>query len=226
MNVLILNCDFDESQATNGAVLLRSYLQKKGIVDIVIKEVFNGYFPMKNGLKKFSAVIITGSRASVYENNPWIKKLFDTIKLIDRGNIPTLGICFGFQAIAEALGGKVQASSDLEEGYLPISLTTDGKQHALFKGFPPSFSVYQSHGDILTAFPKDTILLAENTHSSQAYVLRNFYCVQFHPEILPHTAVTMAKRDGKNVDSILRATREEYTLPLQVLSNFISLAAR
>ncbi len=224
MNVLILNCDFDESQATNGAVLLRAYLQKKGIADIVIKDVFNNHFPQKTYIKRFDAAIITGSRASVYENHPWIQKLLDTIRLLDRGNIPTLGICFGFQAVAEALGGKVQAGSALEEGYLPISLTADGKQHALFKGFPPSFSVYQSHGDILTAFPKDTILLAENTHSSQAYVLRNFYCVQFHPEILPHTAVTMAKRDGKDVDDILRATREEYTLPLQVLSNFISLA--
>ena len=55
--------------------------------------------------------LITGSSYGVYENVPWISKLKNLIKKIYKLKTPLIGICFGHQVIAEALGGKVEKSS-------------------------------------------------------------------------------------------------------------------
>ena len=59
---------------------------------------------------KFDGFIITGSAFGVYDKCPWITKLLKIIKKIADTEIPLVGICFGHQAIAEALGGKVKKS--------------------------------------------------------------------------------------------------------------------
>ncbi|GAB4361553.1 MAG: glutamine amidotransferase [Oricola sp.] len=67
--------------------------------------VKDGVFP--ESLDAFDGVIVTGSPASVHDDEPWIRQLLDTIReIVDRG-IPLFGACFGHQAIALALGGRV-----------------------------------------------------------------------------------------------------------------------
>ena len=57
----------------------------------------------------FDAAIITGSAAGVYEDHPWIADLLDWIRAA-RGRTALIGVCFGHQAMAEALGGRVEKS--------------------------------------------------------------------------------------------------------------------
>lgn len=221
MKILILNCDFDKNPETNGAHLIRSHLTGN---DVAIKNVFENEFPDKNEISSYSHVIVTGSRASVYDNMEWIKNLIDVVKILDKTDTRTLGVCFGFQIITEALGGEVKKSESFREGFETIELTNNGKKHFLFSGFPQRFMAYQSHGDAATKLPDNATILAKSKNSIQAYSLRNFRCVQFHPEILPKIATKMALRDGKNPDKIINGVSSDYSLPAVLFSNFIEQA--
>ncbi len=225
MRICILNCDFDESPSTNGASLIKRNLIRMGISeeDISVFDVFKEEMPQD--ITRFQKVVITGSRASVYEDKKWIKQLIEMIKEINTRKIPTLGICFGFQAVAEALGGKVKSSGSFEEGFGHVELTQAGNRSSIFSGFERDVLVYQSHGDIASALPENSEILAKNEHSTQAYSLENFYCVQFHPEIIPPVALEMGERDGKKREEVLNGTPETYRKTLSIIENFISIEA-
>lgn len=222
MKIAIFNCDFDEDLDTNGAELARSCLFNIGLNrnEIVIKNVFENQVLIKTELKTYDGIIITGSRASVYEKREWISKLLDTIRAIDKLNIPTLGICFGFQAVAQALGGNVVFSGKYEEGFKTVRLTKSGKENVIFNKFPEKFKVFQSHWDVVDTLPKNSTTLAKN-NMLEAYTIRNFFCVQFHPEVLPDAAIKMAIRDRKNRQFILNSIDIKYNLTLNILSNFL-----
>lgn len=57
-------------------------------------------------LGHFSALVLTGSPAAAYDNDGWIRGLKELVRKAVRDSVPTLGICFGSQLIASALGGK------------------------------------------------------------------------------------------------------------------------
>ncbi len=221
MRMLILNCDYDPSNETNGAMLLKKYISSFDIKNILIKNIHSGEFPSEDEIAYSDGIIITGSRASVYDKEEWISKLMDLVKLIDKLEIPTLGICFGFQVVAESLGGNVGPSGSFEEGFGSIFLNEEGLENPIFDRFFNEIKVYQSHGDVAKALPKGSVILAENDHSLQAYCIRNFFCVQFHPEILPEIAELMGKRDGKDLDKVFNGVDKKYDQTLKIIENFI-----
>ncbi|MBE1283169.1 MAG: type 1 glutamine amidotransferase [Rhodobacteraceae bacterium] len=69
--------------------------------------VVDGIFP-ENGADDADGWVITGSRHGAYEDHDWIPPLEDLIRDIDAQKKPLIGVCFGHQIIAQALGGKVQ----------------------------------------------------------------------------------------------------------------------
>ncbi len=221
MKILILNCDFDSSAETNGAQIIKRQLNSIGIWEIAIRNAFESSIPEDEEMRRYDRIIITGSRASAYDNEEWIKNLARAIRKLQNLNIPTMGICFGFQAIAEALGGKVEASGSYEEGFGTIHLTEEGKAHPIISHLKEDPMVYQSHGDIIKKMPKDAVALARNEHSLQAYALGKFLCVQFHPEITPEIATKMAVRDGKDVGKILNGVKNDYKLASEVIDLFV-----
>jgi len=127
------------------------------------------------------AIILTGGPASITvkgspKADPGIFKL----------GVPILGICYGMQFIAYALGGKVNRSKKREYGHADLILN---KKDRFFKGFHKREKVWMSHGDKVQEKPKDFIILAhtKNSHiASMADPERKIYGVQFHPEVI-HT---------------------------------------
>lgn len=216
MKIIILSCDFDEIYDTNGAQIIKRHFKSMGI-SAEIKNIFAGE---SADTASYSGAVITGSRASVYENLSWVKSLQETVKKLDYIHLPTLGICFGFQAVAQALGGNVRSSGKFEEGYKQVELTREGINHPVFRGFPLTFKAYQSHGDIADIIPEGAEILATSESGIEAYALRNFFCTQFHPEILPETAVKMAARDGKDIGDILNSVEMSYSMTNGILKNF------
>jgi GMP synthase (glutamine-hydrolysing) len=126
-----------------------------------------------------AAIVLSGGPASVYEPGaPQVDPaLFDT-------GVPTLGICYGYQAMALALGGTVTRTGQREYGGTVLSVRPDAG--ALFAGMPQTQDVWMSHGDSVTAAPDGATVTASSGRSPVAAFEdreRRLVGLQFHPEV-------------------------------------------
>ncbi|MBO4635177.1 MAG: glutamine-hydrolyzing GMP synthase [Bacteroidales bacterium] len=100
-----------------------------------------------------------------------------------RGRYPLLGICYGAQYLAQADGGKVEASASREYGRAVLRVTAES---ALLKGVSRETQVWMSHGDSIQALPKGARVIASTADVENAafqYDKEPTYAVQFHPEV-------------------------------------------
>ena len=131
--------------------------------------------------KKPAAIILSGGPSSVYQENA---PTFDAE--IFESEIPTFGICYGFQAMAQALGGVVTNTKEREYGATLLNVEVKSK---LFESLDPQQEVWMSHGDAVTKAPTDFVVTATSAGAPVAAFesnLKPFAGVQFHPEVL-HT---------------------------------------
>jgi len=126
-----------------------------------------------------SAIILSGGPASVYADGaPHLDPAILTT------GVPIFGICYGFQAMAAALGGKVARTGLSEFGRTPLAVREPG---ALFRGLPASYPVWMSHGDSVSEAPHGCTVLASTDGAPIAAFEdagRRLAGVQFHPEVL------------------------------------------
>lgn len=122
-------------------------------------------------------IILSGGPGSVYENDAP-----HTCKEIFQLGIPVLGICYGLQEIAYQLGGQVARGTKWEYGHATCKVV---EQSDLFRDVPETFSVWMSHGDLVTQLPPLFIPIAETDNCSFAaiYAKPHIYGLQFHPEV-------------------------------------------
>jgi GMP synthase (glutamine-hydrolysing) len=130
--------------------------------------------------KNPSAIILSGGPDSVYgEHSPKSDPA-----LLELG-LPTLGICYGEQLMAHQLGGKVEKGDHHEYGRAELEIVEPVGILAPFKK-GEKITVWMSHGDRLTQAPEGfhTIAKSPNApHCAIADTSRNFYGIQFHPEV-------------------------------------------
>ena len=123
-------------------------------------------------------VVLSGGPASVYE--PGAPQVPSWV--LERG-LPVLGICYGMQALAHQMGGKV--TPGLKQEYGSATLHQNPPAGPLFQGLPPSFQVWMSHGDRVDFLPPDSTTLAftENSPVAAMGVGDRIFGLQFHPEV-------------------------------------------
>jgi GMP synthase - Glutamine amidotransferase domain len=133
----------------------------------------------------FDGCLVTGSRASVYWDEPWIADLVEWVdEAIDRG-LPFLGVCFGHQLLAHALGGTVEPMDEYEIGYR--SVEHDGR-NPLLDGVDEEFTVFTTHSDHVAELPPGATQFAENDYGVHGFRRDDVFAVQFHPEYDTETA--------------------------------------
>ena len=207
----IINCDLDESAETNGAILLNRIVTDSQIIDVVRGESIS---------YNYLGFIITGSRASHDSDEEWVERLREAVQEIHRRRIPCLCICFGMQVVANLFGGIVESDAVDEEGFTEISLRSQGNER-LFSDLPKKLNVFQSHHDIVAVPPPRARVVAANNTCIQGFVLDNFYCLQFHPEISLEVASVMFERDGLDLER-LRSVEAGYNVPERFVKNFVT----
>ncbi|BDZ44964.1 GMP synthase [glutamine-hydrolyzing] [Naasia aerilata] len=123
-------------------------------------------------------IVLSGGPSSVYEEgapalNPGI---------LDLG-VPVLGICYGFQAMAQQLGGEVAHTGRREYGSTAVTVTSGG---SLLDGIPADQTAWMSHGDSVARAPEGFEVLASSDATPVAAFAsdeRKLYGVQWHPEV-------------------------------------------
>ena len=133
----------------------------------------------------FDGVVVTGSRSSVYWDEPWIAPTKAWVADALERDLPFLGICWGHQLLADVLGGTVEHMGVYEVGYSKIEHFGNS---VLFDGIDREFVAYTSHTDAVTKLPEGAIPLAENEYSNHGFRLENAFGLQFHPEFDRKTA--------------------------------------
>ncbi len=134
----------------------------------------------------FDWLMVMGGSQHVWQDKiyPWlpIEKAF-IADVLSHDKI-VLGVCFGSQLIAEALGGRVFPNEHREIGWHEVFLNSDGKKSFLFKDVPNTFMTFHWHGDHFSLPPGCTRLAYSEATANQAFVCdsRPVACVQFHPE--------------------------------------------
>ena len=133
--------------------------------------------------KQPAAIILSGGPSSVYaEDAPRLDPA-----IIESG-VPTLGLCYGFQAMVDALGGTVERTGLREYGASPATIVDTSS--TLFNGQPAQQSVWMSHGDAAIAAPEGMRVTASTAGAPVAAFEddeRRLYGVQWHPEVLHST---------------------------------------
>src|SRR5258708_25935804 len=121
--------------------------------------------------------ILSGGPASVYAPDAPLVPRY----VLDSGK-PILGICYGMQLLAYQLGGEVEPGSKREYG--PAVVRVNDPPAAIFRGLPPEFSGWMSHGDVVRRLPPGFCSAATSDNSPMAAMWNGdgVIGIQFHPE--------------------------------------------
>jgi GMP synthase (glutamine-hydrolysing) len=178
------------------------------------------------------AVLVTGSAHGAYEPLPWIAPLEALLRTAVARPRPVLGVCFGHQVLAQALGGEVVRNPRGREiGTVAIDLVDDGPRDPLFRDFPHRFHAHVTHGDTVRRPPPGARVLATSAvDGCQAFRVGTAWGVQFHPEFQADelrayvgARAAQLRREGLDPDAILAAVRDTVEGAL-VLPRFLALA--
>lgn len=139
-------------------------------------------------LQAADMVLIGGSgRYSAVGDSTWLGAALESLRLVHQTARPTFASCWGFQAMARAMGGQVEHRPDIAEvGSMEVRLTKAGLEDELLSHCGEQFFAQLGHEDFVTRLPDKCLLLAESDRSLQAYRFSGLpiYCTQFHPELM------------------------------------------
>jgi GMP synthase - Glutamine amidotransferase domain len=135
--------------------------------------------------KTIAGAVISGSHAMVTDKESWSETLAEWIRQAVAVDMPILGICYGHQLIAHALGGRVGYRGDgFELGSHFIELHQGADSDPLFKQLPLKFDAHLVHAQAVVQLPPQATLLGSSAgEPHQCYrVGQHVWGVQFHPE--------------------------------------------
>ena len=167
--------------------------------------VVEGVFPPS--VNACDGWLITGSRHGAYEDHPWIPRLEDFIRAAYAARVPLVGICFGHQIVAQAMGGKVERHP---HGWAVGATDYDFGDKSL--------RLNAWHRDQVTQVPSMAKVIGRNAFCANAALLYNdrAFTVQAHPEFRPEFVNGLMETRGKGLvpDDLMDTARTRLPLPI------------
>jgi GMP synthase-like glutamine amidotransferase len=157
--------------------------------------------------RAYDLVVTLGSETAAYDDTvPWVGREQRALRDAFDAEVPVLGICFGSQSLARALGGRAMRAERSEIGWIEI----DTRDPSLV----PAGPWLQWHHDTFTA-PAGATVLAHSPAGPQAYTIGRSMGVQFHPEVTPEIVARWAaggrgelEREGVDPDRLAAEARD------------------
>ncbi|MDH5377142.1 MAG: gamma-glutamyl-gamma-aminobutyrate hydrolase family protein [Gammaproteobacteria bacterium] len=237
MRIGILQCDsiMDEyrSQFENYPEMFRTLLGTQDpTIEFETFDVEHGHYPPT--VDRCDGYVITGSKASVYENEDWIRRFGDYLRVLHESRTPVVGICFGHQLLAQALGGKTEKSSKGWGVGIHTSLVVQKKEWQQ----PPlqKMSILVSHQDQVVQLPKDAELIVSSEFCPNGGFQIGSHILSFqgHPEFTkPYSQTMMNHRREKLGEEVYQkgvtSLNQEIDSPLiarWIISFFVQALAK
>lgn len=191
------------------ARFLQSSPTRIAIVDLLQRP------PTTSELAEADVVLLGGSGDySVAEGGPWLESALESMRELHAMAKPTFASCWGFQAMARAMGGEVVRDvSRAEVGTAEIHLTPAGEDDPVFGPMGSPFLAQVGHQDIVDRLPEDAVLLASSDRvENQAFRFEGLpiYCTQFHPELNRELLMDRLRTYPKYVEQIVGMPMEEF----------------
>jgi len=185
-------------------------------------------------LDGISGAVLTGSHATVTEHADWSEQTADWLRRAVLQGLPILGICYGHQLLAYALGGEVGNNPlGSEFGTVTAHLKRTARTDWLLGGFGETIKVQTSHRQSVLRLPPDArVLTSSNMDPHLAFVVRDsVWGVQFHPEfdvevVKAYIRVRRAEllEEGQDPDALLDTCEPSPAGP-EILRRFMQLIA-
>jgi GMP synthase-like glutamine amidotransferase len=193
--------------------------------------VHRNAFPDNTG--QCDAWLCSGSKYSVYENHDWIQRLSEFIRNLRQQEKPFVGICFGHQMLAHALGGEVaKAKQGWGAGVLPVEVL---KQEPWMQPARDAIRIQHMHQDQVQRLPGEAVLLARSPHCDVAMfrVGATMLGIEGHPEFtVPYARALIKARkeqigEPRATEALARAAQPaDGPLVGRWIAEFISSSAR
>jgi GMP synthase-like glutamine amidotransferase len=163
-------------------MFIRLLAEADPALEFVVFDVEQGDFP--SDIDDVDAYLITGSKSSVYDDKEWIRQLMEFVCELHARRKKLVGICFGHQLVAEALGGKTEKSpKGWGVGLHTHSFSSMPEWHG---GEEADFNILVSHQDQVVQTPADASVLASSAFCENAVIQMGDHILTFqgHPEFL------------------------------------------
>src|SRR2546428_7675828 len=206
--------------------LVSDWLDQRGArIDVLRIDVDDGVPDPRD----YELIVSLGSEFAAFDDSiPFIQREVQLLRQAAADDVPVLGLCFGGQLMARALGGRSFRAGRSEIGWLPVR--TNNPQ------LVPEGPWFQWHFDSFT-LPPGAQLIAETDIGPQAYVIGRSLGLQFHPELTPEIldAWVSAYRheldaEGVDPDALLEETRRRAATARasaeQLLNGYLENVAR
>jgi len=236
MKVLVLQFrDDDSTQHEQQCFITRSGLDASAFT--FLNAITDTISSVEAVLEDVGCILMGGSGQYDLSKNPpqiqsALNKTKDIFRHILETDFPTLGVCFGFQALVHTLGGKVEPEPEYgETGTLKMTVTENGQMDKFFGKLPSTFIATEGHKESVTALPEVDnfkVLVKSDKCPVEAFSYKNnVYGVQFHPELgVEEVMYRLAKYpqylEGRSIDDI-KLQFEESHHAQQFYKSFLDL---